>query len=197
MTAFRVTALLELARYFREHPPARTVIFLATSAHHLGLRGVDDFIQRYLRKEDPFIDHMLVRRVVEAALARNMIGKEGVQYALGEEVFGGKEALVRHAAGADTVLVARVAEAAIEEGIVASEGEELVLGDERFADAAELVAELRDDEDLRHRRADGCGRCAGAGDQPDLDNNLQGAESGEGGQRHRLRSASARCPLRR
>ena len=86
--ASSVTALLELARYFREHPPARTVIFLATSAHHLGLRGVDDFIQRYLRKEDPFIDHMLVRRVVEAALARNMINTSGVRYAVGTEEFG-------------------------------------------------------------------------------------------------------------
>ena len=66
-----ITALIELARYFRRHPPPkRTLVFLATSAHHLGLRGIDDFIQRYLRREDPFVDRMLVRRVVDAALAR-------------------------------------------------------------------------------------------------------------------------------
>ena len=41
-----ITALIELARYFRRHPPPRTLVFLATSAHHLGLRGIDDFIQR-------------------------------------------------------------------------------------------------------------------------------------------------------
>ena len=61
--ASSITALLELARYFRQNPPPRTVVFLATSAHHLGLRGIDDFIQRYLRKEDPFIERMLIRRV--------------------------------------------------------------------------------------------------------------------------------------
>ncbi|MCH2662132.1 M28 family peptidase, partial [bacterium] len=147
--ASSVTALLELARYFREHPPARTVIFLATSAHHLGLRGVDDFIQRYLRKEDPFIDHMLVRRVVEAALARNMIEKSGVRYAVGTDEFGSKEALVRHIADGDTSLVARIADAAIDEGLVARQGGQLALFDEVFAGRAELVAELRDDDDLR------------------------------------------------
>ena len=68
----------------------------------MGLRGVDDFIQRYLRKEDPFIDHLLVRRVVEAALARNMINKSGVRYAVGADEFGSKEALVRHIADGDT-----------------------------------------------------------------------------------------------
>ena len=147
--ASSVTALLELARYFREHPPARTVIFLATSAHHLGLRGVDDFIQRYLRKEDPFIDHMLVRRVVEAALARNMIEKSGVRYAVGTDEFGSKEALVRHIADGDTSLVARIADAAIDEGLVGRQGGQLALFDEVFAGRAELVAELRDDDDLR------------------------------------------------
>ena len=77
--ASSIVALLELARYFRQNPPARTVVFLATSAHHLGLRGVDDFIQRYLRKEEPFIERMLVRRVVDAALAQGMIDQEGVR----------------------------------------------------------------------------------------------------------------------
>ena len=147
--ASSVTALLELAHYFREHPPARTVIFLATSAHHLGLRGVDDFIQRYLRKEDPFIEHMLVRRVVEAALARNMIDKSGVRYAVSTDEFGSKEALIRHIADSDTSLVARIADAAIDEGLVTRQSGQLALFDEVFADRAELVRKLRDDDDLR------------------------------------------------
>ena len=121
------TALLELARYFRNNPPARTVVFLATSAHHLGLRGVDDFIQRYLRKEDPFIDHMLVRRVVDAALARNLIDKEGVQYRIGREEFTGKEALVRHAIGGNELLVDRIIEDAIADGLLQVEGSALIL----------------------------------------------------------------------
>jgi hypothetical protein len=147
--ASSITALFELARYFRAHPPARTIIFLGTSAHHLALRGVDDFIQRYLRKEDPFIDHMLVRRVVEAALARNMIEKAGVHYTVGEEEFGSKEALVRTIADGDTTLVGRIADAAIDEGFVRREGGQLVVADERFANRDALVDELRSDEDLR------------------------------------------------
>lgn len=147
--AASATALLELARYFRDNPPARTVVFLATSAHHLGMRGVDDFIQRYLRKEDPFIDHMLVRRVVDAALARNFIGKDGIHYQLGREEFTGKEALVRHVVAGDEVLVERIADAAIEEGLIGREGAALLLGDARFADKAELLAEVNDDADLR------------------------------------------------
>ncbi len=147
--AASVTALLELAHYFRDNPPARTIVLLATSAHHLGLRGVDDFIQRYLRKEDPFVDRMLVRRVVEAALARNLIDKEGVHYSLGREEFFGKEALVRHVADGDTLLVARIVAEAVEEGIVEREGSALVLGDERFDDMGALVEEVREDEDLR------------------------------------------------
>ncbi|MBI4531532.1 MAG: M28 family peptidase, partial [Candidatus Latescibacteria bacterium] len=53
-----VTALLELARFFRHHPPARTLYFVATSAHHFGLRGIDDFLQRHARKEEHFIERM-------------------------------------------------------------------------------------------------------------------------------------------
>ena len=144
-----ITGLIELARYFREHPPARTIVFLATSAHHLGLRGIDDFIQRYMRREDPFIDRMLIRRVVEAALARQMIEQDGVLYRVGREEFTGKEGLVRSVAGEDTTLVKRITAAAIEEGIVRQEGEQLRFDEESFASRRELIEELIDDEDLR------------------------------------------------
>ena len=43
--AQELKGLIELARYFRAHPPARTVVFLATSAHHLAMRGIDDHMQ--------------------------------------------------------------------------------------------------------------------------------------------------------
>ena len=144
-----ITALLELARYFRENPPARTVVFLATSAHHLGLRGIDDFIQRYLRKEDPFIEHMLVRRVVDAALAQNMIAQDGIHYAIGEEEFTSKEALVRGVAEGRTDLATRVADAALAEGLLSQEGGALHLADEQFKDRRELVDDLHSDDDLR------------------------------------------------
>ena len=149
-----ITALLELARYFRENPPARTVVFLATSAHHLGLRGVDDFIQRYLRKEEPFIDRMLIRRVVEASLAQGLIENEGVIYRLGEREFYGKEGLIREVDQADTDLVKAVLESAIEAGEgeggleESGSGRWAIFGQE-FESRQELEAELLDDEDLR------------------------------------------------
>ena len=143
-------ALLELARYFRQNPPSRTVIFLATSAHHLALRGVDDFIQRYLRKEDPFIDRMVVRRVVEAALARGLIESEGVSYRLGNLEYFGKEGLIREIAETDTILVRSVLEAALEEDeVVRREGGRFSVADESFSSLDELREELADDEDLR------------------------------------------------
>ena len=144
-----ITALIELAHYFRQSPPARTVVFLATSAHLLGLRGVDDFIQRYLRREDPFVDRMLIRRVVEAALARDLIEQNGVTYRLGREEFMGKEGLVRHAAEEDTTLVRRVTLAAIEEGLVGWSGGQLSFGDRRFGSEDGLVEELIANDDLR------------------------------------------------
>ena len=143
-----ITALIELAHYFRQNPPRRTVVFLATSAHHLGLRGVDDFIQRYLRREDPFVDRMLIRRVVEAALARDLIEQDGVRYRLGSQEFLGKEGLVRRAADGDSTLVRGVALAAVEEGLIARERGQLDYDGRRFESVDALVEKLMDDGDL-------------------------------------------------
>ncbi len=156
-----ITTLLELARYFRQHPPARTVLFLATSAHHLALRGVDDFIQRYLRDEDPFIDRMVVRRVVEAALARGLVEEaaDGISYRLGNQTYTGKEALVRQVSEMDTVLVRAIVQSSLLEGddIIRQEdggwsvryrdGDEVA--QQSFDDRAALERELGADEDLR------------------------------------------------
>jgi ABC-type antimicrobial peptide transport system permease subunit len=144
-----ITTLLELARYFRRNPPARTVVFLATSAHHLGLRGVDDFIQRYLRKEDPFIDRMAIRRTVDAALARGLIVHNGVAYQIGRQDYVGKEALVCAVAGDDTNLVKVVLDAAVADGVVRQEGSRLRLGGEVADSRQEFLDRLEDDEDLR------------------------------------------------
>lgn len=156
-----ITALLELAHYFRDYPPARSVLFLATSAHHLALRGVDDFIQRYLRDEDPFIDRMVVRRVVEAALARGLVEEaaDGISYRIGKQIFTGKEALVRQLSEIDTILVRSIIESSL------LEGDDLIRQESggwsvryrhgsdvdyrSFADRASLERELGDDEDLR------------------------------------------------
>ncbi len=47
-------ALLEIARYFVAHPPARTVLILTTSGHFLSLSGVNDFMYRHARKSRYF-----------------------------------------------------------------------------------------------------------------------------------------------
>ncbi len=49
-----IVALLELADYLQRHPPARTVLFLASSAHHMSSRGISDFLRRHARKQEDF-----------------------------------------------------------------------------------------------------------------------------------------------
>lgn len=47
--AVGMAALLEIARYFKTNPPARTVYFLATSGHFLGLTGTANWASRHAR----------------------------------------------------------------------------------------------------------------------------------------------------
>ncbi len=156
-----ITGLLELARYFRDHPPARSVVFLATSAHHLAMRGIDDFIQRYLRDEDPFIDRMVVRRVVEAALARGYISEDadGISYSIGRQTFVGKEGLIRHVADQDTTLVRTILASAMADSETMIQprgaGLDLIVPDgedtrtEHFENKQSLARALVEDEELR------------------------------------------------
>ena len=51
--ACSIVGLLELARHLKAHPPARTVVFAATSAHFLNKRGIVDFLDRHSRR-DPY-----------------------------------------------------------------------------------------------------------------------------------------------
>jgi hypothetical protein len=57
-SACGITALIEIARDLRKNPPARPVLILATSAHFIGLQGIDDFIQKHCRKISPFKENM-------------------------------------------------------------------------------------------------------------------------------------------
>ncbi|MYK42272.1 MAG: Zn-dependent exopeptidase M28, partial [Gemmatimonadetes bacterium] len=53
-TACGIAALLELARHLAVHPPARTIILVATSAHFQGRQGMADFLARHARSlEEP------------------------------------------------------------------------------------------------------------------------------------------------
>ena len=49
-----IVGLLELVEYLSDHPPKHTVMFLASSGHHLGFRGICDFLSRHSRKEEHF-----------------------------------------------------------------------------------------------------------------------------------------------
>lgn len=49
-----VAAMVEMAHYFKAHPPARTVYFLATSGHFLSLSGINSFANRHARKNAYF-----------------------------------------------------------------------------------------------------------------------------------------------
>ena len=147
--ASSITALLEIARHFRENPPARTVVFLATTAHHLGLRGVDDFIQRYLRKEDPFVDHMLVRKVVDTAIDRNLIEKDGVVYKIGREEFFGKESLVRSLVENSSLLIEKIVNESISSGLILADGGNISLSDRDYLGARDLIESAVSDEKVR------------------------------------------------
>ncbi|MBN1444985.1 MAG: FtsX-like permease family protein [Candidatus Omnitrophica bacterium] len=53
-SAAGISVLLDLLDYFNQNPPERTLVFLATSSHYQGLRGIDAFIQKHLRKDAHF-----------------------------------------------------------------------------------------------------------------------------------------------
>lgn len=53
-SAAGISTLLDLLDYFSQNPPERTLVFLATSSHYQGLKGIDAFIQKHLRKDSLF-----------------------------------------------------------------------------------------------------------------------------------------------
>jgi len=53
-----VAVMLELARVLKADPPGCSVLFLATSGHHLGRCGIFDFVHRHSRRRSPFCDQL-------------------------------------------------------------------------------------------------------------------------------------------
>jgi len=49
-----ISSLLELASYFSNHRPRRTVVFVATSGHFQSLKGISYFVSKHLRKASQF-----------------------------------------------------------------------------------------------------------------------------------------------
>ncbi|MFH2068159.1 MAG: FtsX-like permease family protein [Candidatus Omnitrophota bacterium] len=53
--ASSIAGLLDLAAYFSQNPPKRTILFLANGSHFQTLRGIGDFVTRHYRKEKTFL----------------------------------------------------------------------------------------------------------------------------------------------
>lgn len=56
--ACSMAAMLEIARVLKANPPGSSVLFLATSGHHLANAGISDFMHRHSRKRSPFQEKM-------------------------------------------------------------------------------------------------------------------------------------------
>jgi len=56
--ASSIAGLFELARHLRTHPPARTIVVVATAAHFQDQRGVVDFLDRHARKLEHYAQFM-------------------------------------------------------------------------------------------------------------------------------------------
>jgi len=76
-----IAALLEYARYLRDHPPARTVVLLATGSHFQQQTGTFAFLNRHARSLAPFrarmpnrfvADSLNVERLLRGTSARNL-----------------------------------------------------------------------------------------------------------------------------
>src|SRR6266568_54442 len=62
-----IAALLELARTFKKFPPKRTVWFLATNGHFIGLQGIKQYLSRHI---DSFVAPGFFERVGDFIMRR-------------------------------------------------------------------------------------------------------------------------------
>ena len=65
-SAAGAAGLLELAHYFSEHPPARSVLLLCTGAHFLGQAGLKHFFNQHSRKRPEFLKKVPKRFVADS-----------------------------------------------------------------------------------------------------------------------------------
>ena len=61
-----IAALLELARYLREHPPGRTVVLVASGSNFQGQRGLFEWFDLHARTIVPFRDRMPQRFLADS-----------------------------------------------------------------------------------------------------------------------------------
>ncbi len=86
-SAAGAVALIELARYFQAHPPARSVVLVATGAHFLGQEGLKHFFNQHARKRVEFRRRMPQRLVTDSLnidrLVRETAARKTVPDSLG------------------------------------------------------------------------------------------------------------------
>lgn len=63
-----IATLLDILDYFSVNPPARTILFLATSSHFQARTGINDFIQKHLRQEPLFRKRIPKEEVINTKL---------------------------------------------------------------------------------------------------------------------------------
>ncbi|MEC7842633.1 MAG: ABC transporter permease [Candidatus Latescibacterota bacterium] len=66
-SAAGTAAVLELARYLRDHPPGRTVALLLTGSHFLGYQGLTEWFDNHARKV-PFFRKRMPQRFIADSL---------------------------------------------------------------------------------------------------------------------------------
>ena len=71
-SAASIAALLEFARYLKDHPPGRSVALLATGSNFLGKKGVFEFFDRHARMEPLFKNRVPKRLVVDKIDTRRL-----------------------------------------------------------------------------------------------------------------------------
>lgn len=63
-----IAALLELAKYFSEHPPERTIFFVAFGGHHQALEGARRWVFEYLEVNTAYAQHLRYNITVQLNL---------------------------------------------------------------------------------------------------------------------------------
>ncbi len=67
-SAVGISTLLDILDYFKTHPPKRTILFLACSSYYQGMKGMDVFIQKHLRKDPLFRSRIPEEEIINSKL---------------------------------------------------------------------------------------------------------------------------------
>ncbi len=59
-----ISTLLDILGYFKTQPPKRTILFLACSSHYEGMKGINEFVQRHLRKDSLFRSRIPKQKII-------------------------------------------------------------------------------------------------------------------------------------